>query len=72
MQRRTGTGGTVFVITAGVLRIRGDQRKEPMPVKQRDVVVGTGVGMPSQEMVVIEADFSGRVVVTYVVIVSLW
>jgi hypothetical protein len=72
VQRGSGARGTVFVIGTGILSARGDEGEEPVPVQQRDVIVGTGLRMPAQEMIVVEADLSGRVVVADIVIVSLW
>jgi hypothetical protein len=44
---------------------------EPMPVQQRDVVVTIRRGMPSQQMVVIAADFARSIVMADIVIVRL-
>ncbi len=61
----------MLVIGTRLLGTRGDQGEEPVPVQQRDIVVGIGVRMPAQEMVVVEADLAGGVVVANIVIVSL-
>ena len=59
------------VIAAGLTSARLDERDEPVPVKERHVGVGIGPRMPAQEMVVVGADLTRRVVVADIVIVSL-
>ena len=47
------------------------ERNEPVPVQHGHVVVEIGRGVPAQEVIVVDADFAGRVMVADVVIVGL-
>ena len=48
VQRGAGTGAMMVVIGALVMIPRLDERKEPVPVKQTEVGIGIGRGMPAQ------------------------
>jgi hypothetical protein len=62
-------------LTVGVVTVVGivglGQRNKPVPVQQGDIGVNRGRGMPSQQVVVKEADLAGRVVVADIVIIRL-
>ena len=68
---RAGAGTMMLVVGALVMIAELHERNEPVPVQQGHVVVEIGRGVPAQEMIVIDADFAGRVVVADVVIVGL-
>ena len=71
VQRRPGTR-PMMVVIGSLMRIgRLEQRKEPVPVQQREVGTRVGRRMPSKQMVVMVADLTGPVVMANVVIVSL-
>ncbi len=46
-------------------------RHEPVPVQHRHVVVDVGRGVPAQQVIVIDADFTGLVVMADVVVIGL-
>jgi hypothetical protein len=48
-----------------------DDRDEPVPVQHGDVSVVVRRGVPAEKVIVISADFAGRVVMADVVIVGL-
>jgi hypothetical protein len=49
-----------------------DQREEPVPMEEGNVVVQVGRRVPAQEVIVIKADLIRCVVVADVVVVGLW
>ena len=68
---RAGTRSMVVVIGTlmGIRRL--EQRKEPVPVKQRKVCIRIGRWMPAEEMVVMLTHLARTVVMPNVVIVGL-
>ena len=66
-----GAGTMMLVVGALVMIAEFHDRHEPMPVQHGHVVVEVGRGMPAQKVIVIDADFAGRVMVADVVIVGL-
>jgi len=54
-----------------VMIARLDERHEPVPMQHGHVVVQIGRGVPAQEVIMVDADFAGRVMVADVVVVGL-
>jgi hypothetical protein len=61
------------MLATGIQRSRAglDEGDEPVPVQQGHVVVKVGRGMPAQEVIVVEADLAGCVVMADIVIIGL-
>jgi hypothetical protein len=64
--------GTVMLVVGALMMIAEfHNRHEPVPVQHGHVVVKVGRRVPAQQVIVIDADFAGRVVVADVVVVGL-
>ena len=61
----------MVVVGALVMISRLDERKEPVPVKETEVGIEIGRGMPAQQVVVMKADFTSGIVMANVVVVGL-
>ena len=61
----------MLVVGALVMIAEFHDRNEPVPVQHGHVVVEVGRRVPAQKVIVIDADFAGRVMVADVVIVGL-
>ena len=71
VQRRAGPRAVVLVV-GGLVRVaRLDKRNDPVPMQHGNVVVAIGRGVPAQKVIVVDADFAGRVMMADVVVVGL-
>src|SRR5262249_23453662 len=71
VHRRARPGPVMIVARAQVVVAKLNDRDEPVPVEQSDIVVKVGGGVPAQEGVVKYAELARCVVVTNVVIIGL-
>ncbi len=71
VQGGAGAGTVMLVVGTLVMIAELHERDEPVPVQHGHVVVEIGRGVPAQEVIVIDADFTGGVMVADVVIVGL-
>jgi hypothetical protein len=66
-----GTGTLVLIAGALVMIAEFHNRHEPVPVQHGHVVVTVGPRVPAQQVIVIDADFTGGIMMADVVIVGL-